>query len=169
MKYILKLAFPLIVIIILAGLVISSMSNPNPVVVLATVTLVTIVLLVQLRKIRKNAKKHYRNAKNSTRSANASTKSSKSTNTGLTPQQVQAAQNELRGIAQRFSTREQLTAHADMQISVTSNGDGTFSINYNIIRDGHEESYSAQVDSAAQVVLNDLEWKLSDAVKNLKI
>ena len=167
MKYILKLAFPLIVIIILAGLVISSMSNPNPVVVLATVTLVTIVLLVQLRKIRKKSKKHYRNFTKSTNSA--STKASKSTNTGLTPQQVQAAQNELRGIAQRFSTREQLTAHADMQISVTSNGDGTFSINYNIIRDGHEESYSAQVDSAAQVVLNDLEWKLSDAVKNLKI
>ena len=167
MKYILKLAFPLIVIIILAGLVISSMSNPNPVVVIATVTLVTIVLLVQLRKIRKKSKKHYRNFTKSTNSA--STKASKSTNTGLTPQQVQAAQNELRSIAQRFSTREQLTAHADMQISVTSNGDGTFSINYNIIRDGHEESYSAQVDSAAQVVLNDLDWKLSDAVKNLKI
>ena len=169
MKYILKLAFPLIVMIILAGLLISSMTNPNPVVVVVTVTLITIVLLVQLRKIRKNAKKHYRNAQNSSKSASTSTKSSKSTNSGLTQKQAQAVQNELRRIAQRFSTREQLTSHADIQILVTSNGDGTFTVEHEVIRDGHEESYSSQVDSAEQVVLNDLDWKLADAVKNLKI
>ena len=82
--------------------------------------------------------------------------------------QAQALQGQLNAIARSHSGTERLTAHADIRISVTSRGDGSFNISSEIIRDGHEESYSPQVDSAAQTVINDLEWKLSNAVENLR-
>ena len=165
MKHILKLALPVIVIIALGGLVISSMQNPNPVVVVATIGLATIVLFSRMRKIRKNAKKHYKKA---TKSSSSGSRSARSASGGMTPQQAQALQNQLNAIARSASGVERLTAHADMRITVTSRGDGSFNIDTDIIRDGHEESYSPAVDSAAQVVLNNLEYQLSDAVARLR-
>ena len=166
MKHILKLALPVIVIIALGGLIISSMQNPNPIVVVATIGLATIVLFSRIIKIKKNAKKHYRKATQSSRSTGSS--ASRSTSGGMSGAQAQALQGQLNAIARSHSGTERLTAHADIRISVTSRGDGSFNISTEIIRDGHEESYSPQVDSAAQTVINDLEWKLSNAVENLR-
>ena len=161
MRHILKLALPVIVIIALGGLIISSMQNPNPIVVVATFGLATIVLFSRIIKARKQAKKRNRKPSGSARSNNSYAKAS----TGASSRNIQA---DLNAIARSYSGVERLTAHADMRITVTSRGDGSFNIDTDIIRDGSEESYSYQVDSAAQVVLNNLEYQLSDAVARLQ-
>ena len=174
MRYLFKIALPSIIIVTIAGIIIMKMPNPNPTVVIAILAIATILIIIRMKKIKKNSKKHIRNFTKSIESNQKSnskfskTHSNGSNNKNWQPGEYQAYQNELNWIADRYSRVEALGAHAELSIDIRSNGDGTFSINSSIIRDGHPDSYDFTVDNAADWILNhDIPDQLNSEVDSL--
>ena len=165
MKYVFKLVLPAIILITIAGIIVMSMPNPNPVIVVGIYVIITLILIARLKSIKKNAKKHLRNAAKSSskHSSNniSTTKYAKSTNNNATiPAEA------FYKLAKDLSGVEKLTSHADIAIKVTYLGDEEFSIETRVLPYS-QEGCGIQEDSAEQSVITHLKWKIDEGIEDL--